>query len=474
MSAANSSSAADDEFGIPKNVRPGRQKKGGAPSSVWRLVSADLAARLGAYCLDGSLPGYWYQRPPLAASAGSSTSWLVFIDGGAWCYDEHSCESRARGFKGSTANAGSGFWPYSGYMDASPSTNPTFATFHRAHLHYCDGASFSGDRSAPYVPPGEGKKPLYFRGRRVLQALLQSVAEAGMRDATEVLFSGGSAGGIAAMHSASVARSLVPHARRFKVLLLSGFFLERPLPRQQQQQQLASATSDAAEDAPTCRRGRGAADTCVPWAQKMRRMCEVHNCTPTMAQSGCGPTLPPAQQWRCLFGRHAAGAMGAPTFVINSALDSWQMVNVWRRYAKCRWDGDKSCTPAQVASDVADTNQMLKSFVRDLRASGVLDRPGNGAFITSCNEHVAGLSPAPFTKYAVGDRTMRDALADWWAADEAAPTAQHTYLPCELGGHNRSATARFGGKALAHHGCNPTCDVYRARRRLSQECPCSP
>ena len=71
------------------------------------------------------------------------------------------------------------------------------------------------------------------------------------------------------------------------------------------------------------------------------------------------------------------------------------------------------------------------------------------------------------------------------------PAATHTHLPCEL---RRRAAANAstvgtsvglettasssskgaGPKLLAHHACNPSCDVYRMKRRLSQECPCSP
>jgi hypothetical protein len=113
---------------------PMPEKKGA--TSKWRTVDATRAAALGAYCLDGSLPGYWYQPPPVPLLSGRSTSWLVFFDGGAWCYDPKGCESRARGFKGSSNQSKDGFWAYSGYMDANPSINPTFSAFHRAHLHY--------------------------------------------------------------------------------------------------------------------------------------------------------------------------------------------------------------------------------------------------------------------------------------------------------------------------------------------------
>ena len=161
--------------------------------------------------------------------------------------------------------------------------------------------------------------------------------------------------------------------------------------------------------------------------------------------------------------RLVARAVGCPELLRLEAVNS-----VWRRYARCRWD-DPSCSATQADADVAETNQMLRAFVRDLRASGVLERPGNGAFVYSCNEHVAGLAASAFTKYEVGGRTMRDALAEWWAAPDDAPAARHTHLPCELW-RNGSA----GRRRVAHHGCNPSCDAYKMKRRLSQECPCSP
>ena len=468
----------------------------GMPSSAWHSVDARLAESTGAYCLDGSLPGFWYQPPPkLPPGATTSRSWLVFLDGGAWCYDAHNCASRARGFKG-TASEKKGvprgnFWPYAGYMDASPTVNPTFAPFHRVHFHYCDGSSYTGDRAAPLVV-APGTAPIYLRGRRVLEAQLAAALDAGLRDATEVLFSGGSAGGIGALAAAHLVKAaLPPSVSKFKVLIVSGFFLDRAASSASSAITSVADTSIAADDKPTCRRGRGAADKCIPWVHKMRRMCELHNCSRAVTSGGCGARLPESEQWRCLFGRHAATSLHAPTFFVNSALDSWALVNAWRRYARCRWDGDKQCTSAQSEADVAETNVMLRTFVRDLRASGALRRAGNGAFIYSCNEHVAGLASSAFKGYQIGGVTMRAALDAWWADGDDTPAARHTHLPCEL---RRRAAANAstvgtsvglettasssskgaGPKLLAHHACNPSCDVYRMKRRLSQECPCSP
>lgn len=367
--------------------------KGTRPTS-FHSVGPSRALALGAYCLDGTVPGFWYQA---ANSAATARSWLIFLDGGAWCYDQHSCESRARGFKGSTSSAPKSFWPYAGPMDENDAVNPGFASFHRLHLHYCDGASFAGDRATP-ITIADGKL-LYLRGRRVFAAQIAAALELGLQDADEVLFAGGSAGGIAAMHAAPWLRAELPRARRFKVMILSGYFLEQRSARSRNSRRGAlgstgssaapvasdsgraspepgpeaapdtgtdirlgrrlsssSSSEHAADDAPECRRGHASSTTCMPWVSKMRHMCELHNCTGALLEGGCGHDLPEAQRWRCLFGRHAAAALRVPVFVINSAIDAWQMVNVWRRFARCRWDGAAGCSSEQaidcvIASD---------------------------------------------------------------------------------------------------------------------------
>jgi hypothetical protein len=81
-------------------------------------------------------------------------------------------------------------------MDADPAVNPDFAFFNRVVLYYCDGASFSGDKDEPYVYP-KTNQTLYFRGARVLDALLDAlIQDHGLNKATDVLLSGGSAGGL--------------------------------------------------------------------------------------------------------------------------------------------------------------------------------------------------------------------------------------------------------------------------------------
>ena len=91
------------------------------------LVDKERAAATGGVCLDGSPPGYYFEAA--AAGSGKETSWLLYFKGGGWCYDEHSCASRAKEELGSATKFPQTF-AFSGLMDsdhtgeASPFLSP--------------------------------------------------------------------------------------------------------------------------------------------------------------------------------------------------------------------------------------------------------------------------------------------------------------------------------------------------------------
>jgi hypothetical protein len=64
------------------------------------LIANSTAARFGAACLDGSLPGFYYQ---LGAAA---TKWRIHIRGGGWCTSLASCAERANTTLGTST-----LWP---------------------------------------------------------------------------------------------------------------------------------------------------------------------------------------------------------------------------------------------------------------------------------------------------------------------------------------------------------------------------
>ena len=96
----------------------------------------------------------------------------------------------------------------------------------------CDGASFTGDREQPLIVQGlDGiKKPLLFRGKRITNAIISTLArDYNLGQANNVLLTGCSSGGLAAyLHSDYLntkLRALSPSMQKFRVAPASGFFL---------------------------------------------------------------------------------------------------------------------------------------------------------------------------------------------------------------------------------------------------------
>ena len=82
-----------------------------------------------------------------------------------------------------------------------------YCNFNRVHMAYCDGNSFSGNAADPITVNG---KQIYFRGKRIIDAILQTLTEKYNFDAAEtVLLTGCSAGGLATyLHTDYVASKL--------------------------------------------------------------------------------------------------------------------------------------------------------------------------------------------------------------------------------------------------------------------------
>ncbi|KAH9325111.1 hypothetical protein KI387_005289, partial [Taxus chinensis] len=57
---------------------------------VVNLTLVETAASKGAFCLDGSPPGYHLDR----GFGSGSNSWLIHLEGGGWCNNLESCYMR--------------------------------------------------------------------------------------------------------------------------------------------------------------------------------------------------------------------------------------------------------------------------------------------------------------------------------------------------------------------------------------------
>ncbi|MCO5609591.1 hypothetical protein L7F22_063821 [Adiantum nelumboides] len=174
-------------------------------------------------CLDGSLPAYHVQK----GDGTGAHSWIVHLEGGAWCASEKECAQRAK-----TARGSSSFMDaiaFDGHLSNSSSRNPGFYNWNRVMVRYCDGASFSGNVEEPtFISSSLQKsKPLFFRGQRVWEAVVEELlTQQGMLQATQVILSGDSAGGLATFHHCNDLKRKMPKTISLKCLVDGGVFLD--------------------------------------------------------------------------------------------------------------------------------------------------------------------------------------------------------------------------------------------------------
>ena len=119
-----------------------------------------------------------------------------------------------------------------GVMSQDCSLNPDFCTWNKLFMHYCDGASFGGGRTDPIEISTRAGKPaqMWLRGRNNFDAVISyflSNSSLGMSKATEVILSGGSAGGLAVFYNLDHLATLLPKTTRLVGFPDAGFFIVR-------------------------------------------------------------------------------------------------------------------------------------------------------------------------------------------------------------------------------------------------------
>lgn len=151
------------------------------------LLPADTLGR----CLDGTPSGF-YHLP--AASSASATKWVLNLQGGGECTTRDACMSKLNTSLGSSKYY-SDTWSFNNdFINRDQASNPAVWDWHMVHLPYCTQCLWTGTRAT-----GANESfGLPFTGHLVLEAVLEQLFALpnGIGQATEVLLTGESAGGI--------------------------------------------------------------------------------------------------------------------------------------------------------------------------------------------------------------------------------------------------------------------------------------
>lgn len=375
-----------------------------------------------------------------------STVWVMHFEGGAWCYNTTDCATRATTTLGSSSQAAATKKMTGGPVSSDRTTNKYFANANRVIVLYCDGSSFSGDASHPvYV----GGKPIYFRGKAVLEAIMEDLVYShDMKSATEVLVSGSSAGGLTTLlHADTVHTLLTNHGLsgfKFRAAPVSGFFL------------MHDTNSQPVS---------GGHPIGTTFEQIQQEVFSLHNMTSAMNSDCIRDQGAAENHWRCFMANYSYAYSSTPMFLMQSALDSWQIDNIYgglspkcSTYCKANKDcvGHGTTVGAEdfqhcTGTEISALNRWLQDFVSEIKTA---KRPGegvkylaagSGGFVETCSEHIAADTDVGFTGIEIDGFTMQDALINWWKAEETTG-AKHWHWPCSL-----STTSPYQ--------CNPTCSA---------------
>ncbi|KAG9441247.1 hypothetical protein H6P81_017101 [Aristolochia fimbriata] len=354
----------------------------GGLAGVWsrtqfvKMTLVEGAAKTGAVCLDGSLPGYYLGR----GSGPGANNWILDLEGGGWCHDLNSCSERAKTHRGSTSykKKRGGL---SGILSNKFKLNPAdFYNWNRVKVLYCDGASFGGD-----VMYTNGTTTIHFRGKRIWDAVVHDLLSKGLNVAKKVLLSGTSAGGLATFMHCDNFKQLLPNTTTLKCLSDAGFFLD-------------------VEDVSGMNTIRQIFKGVVA-LQGVEKYLD-QRCTTSLEN----PSL-------CFFPQYALQYIQTPYFILNAAYDGYQLNNILvppsmditGAWLPCKKDL-AACTQQQIVK--------LEGFRRKMLAAlGPLRSSSGGFFINSGTRHgQSGRQTAWFSPSSprLHNRTIAEVVGDWY------------------------------------------------------------
>ena len=272
---------------------------------------------------------------------------------------------------------------------------PPFDTFTAVYAKYCDGGSWTG--AASTAPVRVGNQTIYYRGRALLDALFEELFARGLSSASQLLWSGCSAGGLTTyVHADWVTSLMHERAPAAKVVALADAMFS-----------LNHLRMDGANNWPMM----------MHWVYTAMNSTDSVNqaCVADMAAKFGVPKGNRSEGWRCMFGSAVAPYVQTPLFVLNSKYDTWQMLQIigLSRTDCLNCTGTPrrcavsvmSCTPAQRAFWVDYGHQMV-----DLLTALP---PRHTAFVRNCPAHCQA-GQAGFLNDTINGVSMTDAITTWY------------------------------------------------------------
>ena len=325
----------------------------------------------GALALDGSPFAYYVSR------GAEPTKFVLFQKGGGWCFTDLECAARALTELGSSNST---FLPPSIAFETFSETSHFMLLFSNAtisplthnwtkiYLPYLDGSSQTSDVTDPIAV---GARTIFYRGARIHRATVATLlAVEGLASATDVVLSGGSAGGLSTfLHADSWRESILAASPAAKVVAVpdSGFFL--------------NYNATGASHGPK-----------APFGAAMRWVFNRGNGTGGVPPACLAAN--PSDPALCMFAEVVSKTLVTPTLAQQSTYDSFQVASILQQ-------------PASNVTAVNAYGALVGARVSaDLLSSG----QGHGVFLDSCFHHVG-----EWDLITIDGTTISQALAEFYS-----------------------------------------------------------
>lgn len=368
----------------------------------------------GGRCLDGSMAGYYYEKP----TSGKSSVVVINMAGGGACNTQASCQQRAKSQKGSSKNWATTMQtssPQTKVLSTSQSENPDFYNAHHVHIPYCTGDVHSGQ----VVTPSAAQWGLYFSGHLNLQNIVDHLVKTvpAIGDAQRILLTGNSAGGYGTVLNCDYLQDVMTNKYKSSAKVscapLAGWFFP-------------GFTDDQADpDLPPS-----------DWAHWSK------------GQQGGLAIDAMVALWKTYLHPDCAKAKGTKAYLCGSATAVYPYIKAPFYAMENQYDVNQITSQLGLPRSSyhkPSGEPFVAYFGRAMRNSTALvynhpfQKKGDGLFSASCLDHGGGLGVAGETK--IKGYTCKDGLGDWFFGRGKVPSV--LVDDCKM--------AEAGGP------CNPTC-----------------
>lgn len=311
-----------------------------------------------AQCNDGTPAGYYVRR------SNTSSVWIVYLEGGGMCWDADSCAGRRQ------SEVSSRTWAQSLVLNTGLLAEDVNLVF----VRYCTSDMYTGRRAAS----NKTYRGFSFLGSRVVPAVVNAMRDE-LRGASQVVFSGSSAGGVGVFTNAEWMRenwaSVSPAPLR--MLPDAGWFLNSSN-YQTGRVPLWEAVTQAVG----------------VWRSKLDSQCVAAN---------------PGYPSRCVMAQYVYPYVTHDMLVLKNQMDAWT-VNHQGLPVRGPWN----------AAQTAYLNSLARNTTASFVSAGVTN-----VFSPNCVVHTM-LGGGKWSGVTVGGVSLEEAVLGWWKGG-----APHLVDTCE-------------------------------------------